>query len=128
MSVTVDTSVRVYDDFNRLQFLHSHWETSALTNELPQGSDEFRFLRATCVSNLEGSVGLIWTKVSDMRISIPVDLSSHSLGPYSITEFHSLETFYSTFKSFPSTLSSMSFLSDTCWVFTLEFYRLLYSG
>jgi hypothetical protein len=75
MSVTVDTSVRVYDDFNRLLFLHSHREVSALTNELPQGSDQFGFVRATCLSNLEGSVGLILTKVSDMRISIPLDLS-----------------------------------------------------
>ncbi len=35
--------------------------------------------------------------------------------------FHSFETSYSTFNSFPCSLSSMFCLSDTCWVFTLEF-------
>ena len=56
MSVSVDTSVRVYDDFNRLLFLHDHRETSVLTNELPEESDQFRFLRGTCLNNLKGSV------------------------------------------------------------------------
>ena len=32
-SVPVDTSDRVYDDFNRLLFLHAHREASALANE-----------------------------------------------------------------------------------------------
>jgi hypothetical protein len=40
MSLVVDTSVRVYDDFNRLLFLHPHRETSSLTNELPEESDQ----------------------------------------------------------------------------------------
>ena len=35
MSVTVDTSDRIYDDFNSLLFLHVHREQSTLTNELP---------------------------------------------------------------------------------------------
>jgi hypothetical protein len=62
MSVTVDTSGRVYDDFNHLLFFHTHREPSALTNELPEESDQFRFLRATCLANLKRSVGLIWRK------------------------------------------------------------------
>ena len=33
------------------------------------------------LADLKGSVGLIWLKVSDMRISIPVDLSSRSFFP-----------------------------------------------
>jgi hypothetical protein len=41
MSVVVDTSVRVYDDFNRLIFLYAHREASALTYELPEESDQF---------------------------------------------------------------------------------------
>jgi hypothetical protein len=41
--VTIDTSVRVYDDFNRLLFLHAHHEAPALTNELPEESDQFPF-------------------------------------------------------------------------------------
>ena len=45
MPVAVDTSVRIYDDFSRLLFLHAHREASALTNELPEESGQFRFLR-----------------------------------------------------------------------------------
>ena len=32
------------DDFIRLIFLHDHREVSSLTNELPEESDQFRFL------------------------------------------------------------------------------------
>ena len=49
MTVAVDTSVRVYDDFNRLLFLYVHRETSALAGELPEESDQFRFLRVACL-------------------------------------------------------------------------------
>ena len=80
MSVTIDTSGlhsgRIYDDFSRLQFLHTHREGSVLTTELPEESDQFRFLRAPCLVNLKGSLGLILAKDSVMRISIPLDLSS----------------------------------------------------
>jgi hypothetical protein len=118
MSVSVDTSGRVYDDFNRLLFFHAHREASDLDNELQEESDQFRFLRATCLDNLKGSVGLILTKASDMRISIPLDLSSRPFIPLSRS---------STFSSFPRSLSPMFYLSGIYWVFTLEFYRLLYS-
>ncbi len=67
MPVTVDTSGRVYDDFSRLLFLHSHREASALANEIPEESEQ--------------SVGLILAKASVMRISIPLDLSSRSFIP-----------------------------------------------
>ena len=63
MSVSVDTSVRIYDDFSRLLFLHAHREALGLAHELPEESDPFRFLRATCSANLRGSVGLILAKV-----------------------------------------------------------------
>jgi hypothetical protein len=52
MPLAVDTSGRVYDDFNRLLFLHDHREASALANELPEalgiGSTSFssRYLLA----------------------------------------------------------------------------------
>jgi hypothetical protein len=61
MSVAVDTSGpdRIYDDFSRLLFWHAHREASALANDLPEESDQFRFLRAACLANLKGSVGLI---------------------------------------------------------------------
>jgi hypothetical protein len=105
--VAVDTSGRIYDDFSRLLFFHTHREASDLANELrgkirflratcvvsefklPEESDQIRFLRAACVVNLKGSVGLILTKPSVMRISIPVDLSSRSFKTLLTTVFHS---------------------------------------
>ena len=81
MPVTVDTSGRIYDDFSRLLFLHAHREASALANELPEESDQFRYLHAACFVNIKGSVGLILAKESVMRISIPFDLSSRSFIP-----------------------------------------------
>ena len=81
MPVAVDTSGRVYDDFSRLLFLHAHREASALSNEIPEESEQFRFLRAACYANIKGSVGLILAKASAMRISIPLDLSSRPFIP-----------------------------------------------
>jgi hypothetical protein len=81
MPVVVDTSVRIYDDFLRLLFLHDHREASALANDIPEESGHFRFLRAACLGNIKGSVGLILAKVSVMRISIPIDLSSRPFIP-----------------------------------------------
>ncbi len=66
----------MFDDFNRLLFLHVLREASALANELPEESDQFCFLRAACLVNLKGSVGLILAKSSAMRNSIPFDLWS----------------------------------------------------
>jgi hypothetical protein len=81
MPVAVDTAGRIYDDFSRLLFLHDHREASALANELPEESEQFRFLRAACFANIKGSMGLILAKASDMRISIPLDLSSRPFIP-----------------------------------------------
>ena len=75
------TTDRIYDDFSRLLFLHAHHETSALSKELPEESDQFRFLRTSCLAHIKGSVGLILAKASVMRISIPLDLSSRSFIP-----------------------------------------------
>ena len=79
----VDTIRRLYDEFILLLFLHAHREESVLTNELPEESDQFRFLRASCFTNLKGDVRLIMTTVSDMWISIPLDLSSRPSLPMS---------------------------------------------
>ena len=79
--LTVDTTGRMYDEFIRLLFLHAHREASALANELPEESDQFRFLHSSCFAHLKGVVGLIMTKTSDIRISIPLDLSSWSCIP-----------------------------------------------
>ncbi len=70
MPVAVDTSGRIYEDFSRLLFLRAHREASALDTEIPEESEQFRFLRAACFANIKGSVGLILAKVSAMRISI----------------------------------------------------------
>jgi hypothetical protein len=47
LPVVVDTTGRLYDDFGRLLFLHTHREASVLTNEISEESDQFRFLRST---------------------------------------------------------------------------------
>jgi len=78
LPLVVDTSECLYDDFIRFLFLHVHREDSPLSHELPEESDQFRFLRAACLTNLKGSVGLIMSKTSVMRIPIPLDLSSRS--------------------------------------------------
>ncbi len=79
--VAADTSGRIYDDFLRLLFLHAHRESSALDNDIPGGIGHFRFLLASCLVNIKGSVGLILVKSSVMRISIPLDLSSRPFMP-----------------------------------------------
>ncbi len=79
--VGVDTAGRIYEDFSRLLFLDAHREASALAYELPEESEQFRFLRVACFANIKGSVGLILTKVSTMWISIPLDLSSRPFIP-----------------------------------------------
>ena len=70
----------MYDEFIRLLFLNAHREASALPGELPEESDQFLFLRVSCFTNLKGSVGLILSKVSGIRIGIPLDLSSRISG------------------------------------------------
>ena len=79
--VAVDTSGRIYDDFLRLLFLYDHREESTLAKDIPEESGHFRFLRAACLANIKGQVGLILVKASAMRISIPLDLSSRSFVP-----------------------------------------------
>ena len=59
LPVAVDTTGCIYDDFSRLLFLHANREASALSNEIPEESDQFRFLRVVCHTNIKGSVGLI---------------------------------------------------------------------
>jgi hypothetical protein len=81
LPIAVSTSGRVYEDFTRLFFLHAHREPSTLVGELPEESEQFRFLRASRLTNLKGSVGLILTKASVMRVTIPIDLSTRSFIP-----------------------------------------------
>jgi hypothetical protein len=81
LPAVVDTKGRLCDDFSRSLFLHTHRETSTLVNEILEESDQFRFLRVESYPNIKGSVGLILAKTSDMRISIPLDLSSRPFIP-----------------------------------------------
>ncbi len=65
--------------YHQLYIDHSHREVSTLGNDILEESvtfDVFRFLRAACLANIKGSVGLILAKSSVMRIFIPLDLSS----------------------------------------------------
>jgi hypothetical protein len=64
-----------------LWWLHTFALLAWSPNELPEESDQFRFIRAACLANLKGSVGLILAKESVMRISIPLDLSSRPFIP-----------------------------------------------
>ena len=52
-----------------------------MANELPEESEQFRFLRAVYFANIKGSVGLMLAKALAMRISIPLDLSSRPFIP-----------------------------------------------
>jgi hypothetical protein len=81
LSVTVSTSGHVYEDFVRLLFLYAHREASILAAELPEESEQFRFLRSSRLANLKDSVSLILPKASVMRVSILIDLSSQSFIP-----------------------------------------------
>jgi hypothetical protein len=97
---------------------------SGLTNDLPEESDQFRFLRTV---NLKGSVGLILVKASVMGISIPFDLSSRSFT--TITVFHSFETSYVTFSE---VYHRVFYRGETHHSFSVTFFvlgsRLFYSA
>ncbi len=45
--VVVHVTDHIYIDFSRLLFLHLNCEESTLDNEIPEESDQFRFLRTT---------------------------------------------------------------------------------
>ena len=47
MSVSVNTSGRLYNDFLCLFLFHVHREASGLTGDLSEESDPFRFLHST---------------------------------------------------------------------------------
>ena len=47
LPIVVSTSGHVYEDFERMLFLHAHREASILAGELPEESEQFRFLRVS---------------------------------------------------------------------------------
>ncbi len=80
LPIDVSSSGHVYEDFTRLLFLNVYREASILTGELEE-SDHFGFLRSSLLDNLNGSVVLILTKTSVIRVTIPIDLSTRSFIP-----------------------------------------------
>ena len=113
LPMAMDTTGHLYDDFIRLLFLHLHREASALANELPEESECFRFLRASCFANLPD--GCCWL---DYGESIGYACRNPP-GPF-ISAFHTASSFYmfasphTVSDSFPRTFSSVSCLSGTC--------------
>ena len=82
----------MYDDFLCLFFLPLTLVLYVIINtcikfvlvgELTEETDQFRFVYPACLDNLKGSVGLNLTKVSVMRVTIPIDLSTRSFIPLS---------------------------------------------
>ena len=108
---------------NLLLLLHAHREASALANELPEESDQFRFLRASCFVNLKGAVSLIMSKASAMRISIPLDLSSRSCVPlpHFIRSRRPTPLLSPSLVLFPP-CSTVFYLSGTYSVYILSFH------
>ena len=81
MPVTDSTSDRINEEALCLLFLHANREASDLSGELLEDSDQFRFIRADCLPNLKGSLGLMLAKSSGMRVTIPLDLSTRPFIP-----------------------------------------------
>ena len=107
--LVVGTSVRLYDDFIRFHFFHTHCESSSLINELPEESDQFRFLRTSCLTNLKDSVGLILPKDSGIRISIP--LRTFISVFHTTVVVHPFSSLHTSSFPFPRTFSSTICLS-----------------
>ena len=63
MSVSASTSGRINEDFLLLLFLCVNREASALAEELPEESAQFRFIRTACWANLKGST-FYWVDVN----------------------------------------------------------------
>ncbi len=61
--MAVDTTDRIYDDFSRLLFLHANREESTLANEIPEESDQFRFLLVAAMLILRGQWDYFWRKI-----------------------------------------------------------------
>ncbi len=104
MTVPVNTSGRVYDDF--FEFPHRESSVFVLTGDLSEESDQIRFLGADSLVNLEGSVGLFLTTDSSMRVPFPSSylrgLSYLSLTSFTLVESSCPPSSY----SFPSLISS----------------------
>ena len=81
LPVAASTSGRINEETPRLLFLHVNREVSLLTRKVPEESVQFRFIRAACLDNLKGSLGLMLAKAAAMRFTIPLDLSTKPFIP-----------------------------------------------
>ena len=81
MTVATSTSGRINEDFFHLLFLNDHRDPSPLSGEFPEESDQFRFIRPPCLTNLKDSIGLMLVETSVMRVTIPLDLSTRTFIP-----------------------------------------------
>ena len=81
MPEAATTSGRINEEFLRLLFLYSHRDANDLGGEFPEESSQLGFIRASCLTNLKGSIGLMLAKASVMRVTIPLDLSTWSFIP-----------------------------------------------
>ena len=84
MSVTASTSGRINEEFWHLLFLNDNWLENCQRSRF--NFDSFELF---CWANLKGSIGFMLTQVSDMRFTIPLDLS------FIYSVIHSVTTFYS---------------------------------
>ena len=81
LPVSVSTSGRINEETISLLFLHDNREASVLSGEVSEESAQFCFIRATCLANLKGSLGLMLAKTVVMRLTIPLDLSTKPFIP-----------------------------------------------
>jgi hypothetical protein len=121
----VDTSGRILEFFLYFLFFHVHRESSVLNNEQEEESDQFRFLRATRLDNLKGSVGLIMAKVG--HEDFYTDWSFLSVF-YTSVSFHSFLVTNTVFSPLPRPFPSTFCLIGTFWVFLFAFHSFFYSS
>ena len=79
MSVAVNTSSHLYDDFLCLLLLHAHREASALAGELPRNLISFVSCALPACLTLRDQFDFIQKpQQSAMRVTISIDLSTWS--------------------------------------------------
>ena len=121
LPLTVDTTVRLYDDFIRLFFLYDHreelfWLLNCRRNLIIFVS--FWLIEGCCWFDHDEDVGYPDFNPPGPFISV-IHVSS---------SFHSFKSSHSDPNSFPRTFSSTFCPSGTCRVFILAFHWLLCSS
>jgi hypothetical protein len=94
----------MFDDCLCLLFLHVHRELSTLSGELPEESDQVRFLHTAFLSTLMGSVGLI--------LIVTLDYSPRLVDVF----FHTSPSLLWLSSCPPSSYFLVSLMSSTLWL------------